>query len=290
MDYTGLLVKYRINCPLTDEDRENVLSKTTPATAQPPGIDGVLGISTSSLQIVDKFHYYKGFTLPFTLLGIGLCLWFYSAIWLIFLDDKWRAAAGAGAIWALVFVTALVLPSVGVLLWLVGKEKRTYTHYPIMLNRQNRMVYVFKHNGPNGVLAISWDKLFFCIGKAYGQARGEDYFRCVRAHVIDENDMVRETFDLGNSNYDLETIRRRWEYFRLYMEQGMDAVPPPPSIIRGSETLIESFRTASSWFGVVLAAIIFSPVILIQAPIRYLALLTSKTPVWPADVKAACQL
>ncbi|WP_035055112.1 DUF6708 domain-containing protein [Andreprevotia chitinilytica] len=289
MDYTGLLIKYRINRPLSDEERQNALPKELPATSETPGIDGVLHLSDSYLEIVDKFYRYKGFATPFILAFIVICggaivlstkAVFFSKVFLIDIP-------------AIVFILlGIVAPlgGIGWLIWVLGKEFFTYIHFPIILNRQNRMVYVFRHNGPDGVLAVPWDKLFFCIGKAYGRGRGEKYFLSVRAHVVDDNGIVRDTFDLGTSAYEEEIIRVKWEYFRLYMEQGIKSVPAPPCIVHGRETLRESIATVSSWFGILLIAVIFLPVFILQVFLRYLGLWTCKTPMWPADVKAACQL
>ncbi|WP_156970612.1 DUF6708 domain-containing protein [Andreprevotia chitinilytica] len=284
MDYA----QYRTNSPLGDEDRQNALPTTTRATKASPIVDGVLRVSDTYLEIVDQPYYSKGAKAPFIFLCITAACVFTAYLSLTALSSRTVLTISDIAFSSL-FSSA---PFIAGILWLRWEFKKglfSYTHAPIILNRHNRTIYVFKHNGSNGVLAVPWDKLFFCIGGIIIPKRYDNGFRSVLAIVVDDDGIVRDAFGLGNTDHTIEFLQRKWAYFQLYMEKGVDAVPPPPCIVPGRETWRESFSTVVGWFGGGWLAIIFSPVILLQTTARHLGFLISKTPEWPADVKAACQ-
>ncbi|MFC0574652.1 DUF6708 domain-containing protein, partial [Paraburkholderia solisilvae] len=102
----------------------------------------------------------------------------------------------------------------------IGREFFTYTHFPIRFNRKTRMIHVFRHNGPGGVLTVPWDQAYFHIGQGT-QARS---LLDLRGHVMD-GDTVVDTFAVGNFFNTEEPIRQIWKFIVVYMEQGPQALP-----------------------------------------------------------------
>lgn len=169
------------------------------------------------------------------------------------------------------------------------------THYPIRLNRSNRMVYVTRPG--DTVLTVPWDDLFLCVKKNNLTMFGTSWD--VRAHVLAEDgETVKETFTLAYADLaGREGLLQLWEFIRQYMEE-------PGGVQQCCEKLTMCMpvdgRREGLAFGIVrvfaLAAnhmfvqLIGSPIAALNVVGRWLAMYTRKTPVWPTDVETACPI
>ncbi|WP_177314402.1 DUF6708 domain-containing protein, partial [Burkholderia ubonensis] len=167
---------------------------------------------------------------------------------------------------------------------LLSKEFFSFTHFPIRFNRQARMIHVFRHNGPNGVLSVPWDQVYFHIGQGEVNRDLTD----IRGHVMD-GDNVIDTFAVGHFfGRDEQPVRQIWKFLVVYMEQGPQALP---------DDMVIQTSTSRSWTNCFLWAKsycdIWLPIPLITwvatalvTCMRWLVMQSCKEPVWPAEIEA----
>ena len=325
MDNLGLLLKFKVNRPLTEEEQAYQLKQDKRLNVEPLNQLSTIRMNSTYLEMVDKFYGEKGFVTPFFLVVITMSLFMlYMGISVLIegvppvdvsnfnLNDEvdkahvaWleeqRQAKQPEALWAGIGITVMSLPLLIAVIWLFLKEAFAYTHYPIRLNRKNGKIYVFRLDGT--VLAMPWKDVFFTVGK--GRPRGS--YDDIRGHVLDADGVtVKETFAL--SDYDklteqelkaypdnvLETdyLRRYWEFVRRYMEEGpktlLDRVDVVMAIAHHREGVWTSFlRLNTGWAG---GWIIALPLTLLVWPFRVLAMRTCKIPQWPQWVEDECQV
>jgi hypothetical protein len=178
-----------------------------------------------------------------------------------------------------------------VLKFILLKEYFTYTHYPIRFNRKTRMVHVFRHNKPGGVLSVPWDKVYFHIGQ--GTTRKD--FLDIRGEVLD-GDTVTDTFALGHVN-SRQALLEMWEFIRRYMDEGPEATAPHPldryvqlSVTPSWKNCFLAMRTYYAaglpWF---LQPFVF-PFVLLYTLTRWVVLHTCRKPVFPPAIEATCQI
>lgn len=152
------------------------------------------------------------------------------------------------------------------------------------------MVHVFRTNGT--VLSIPWDQVFFCIAAL--PQRGWE----IQGHVLEKDEItIKETFALpvnGVGDNDREQLPRYWEFIRRYMEEGPAAVAQRVEYCLPITDRKESFTQGIHRFhGQVhaLPAVLLIPVLLLYMlpyPGRWIAMHTSKLPVWPQEIEDAC--
>jgi hypothetical protein len=193
-------------------------------------------------------------------------------------------------------ISAIVLPTAAAMLLMALQESFTYTHFPILLNRKNRKVYVFRPSRPNRpILVADWDKLFFTLGRCNkGSTPGQNWD--IRAHVLaDDRKTVLDTFSFSYFSTSQEQVLSHWEFLRRYMEDG------PQEEFRQVEVCMpiaehrETLRFALNRFYVNFKGglglwIMLLPVWLVCVLGRWLGGLTCRTPIWPADIEAACRI
>ncbi|CAM3492046.1 DUF6708 domain-containing protein [Burkholderia ubonensis] len=180
----------------------------------------------------------------------------------------------------------------GVVAWLVflvakpplSKEFFSFSYFPIRFNRKTRMIHVFRHNGPNGVLSVPWDQVYFHIGKGEVNRDLTD----IRGHVMDGDDVI-DTFAVGHFfGRDEQPVRQIWKFIVTYMEQGPQALP---------KDMVIGTSTSRSWANCFLWAKsycdIFLPIPLVNwvaaalvTCMRWLIMQSCKDPVWPAEIEA----
>lgn len=180
----------------------------------------------------------------------------------------------------------------GLFFWGLSKEMFRYTHYPIRINRKNRMVYVFRLNGT--VLAARWDELFFTMGSAtVGRTFGTDWD--LRAHVLEEDGKtIRETFAFSPVG-DAVTVKCFYEYLRRYMDEGPQAVQPYTNFClqisdRKEHPLFGFRKLWLSLNGWLTFQILLLPLFVVAAIGRYLVMTINTMPRWPAEVEAECRI
>lgn len=296
MDYSGLTYKYKINRPLTDEERAQQLKQNKRLDVEPLHQLAVIRMNSTYLEMVDKYYAWKGFLTFFSLaiiLGIVLLI-SAMAVWLI--TTGWEtvyAQRHADALLAIAIAIIMSSPFLAVAFWLLRKESFLYTHYPIRLNRKTRMVHVFRVDGT--VLSVGWDDVFFTLGK--GQM-GETYD--IRGHILDKDGItVKDSFSLSFSGMvtkdELDNpnkqegnyVRRYWEFVRRYMDEGpaeligkVEFIMP---IAEKRESATHGFSRLNANWG--LLWIPMFPVTVMTWIGRMIAMRTSKIPHWPKEVE-----
>lgn len=298
MAYQGLILKFAVDRPLDELDRQFQLKQKLRLEVDPRHQLSVVKLNSTYLEIVDKWFAWKGAFSALLLFLIGLFGGVFVAMVIVALTRE--PGSNYNDMQTLMMVACLIFPFVVGLTWLLCKEAFAYTHYPIRFNRKSRMVHVFRTNGT--VLSVRWDKVFFTLGKLNQRVEWE-----VRGHVLDQDGTtVQETFALSHSANipDIRTspgqvhfsdpIRAHWEFVRRYMEDGPEAVAAgvqfcmPVSTRR--ETARESMQRIFDNNGKsprVIFWLMFIPSIL-SGIARVFAMRTSKIPQWPKEIDAAC--
>jgi len=291
MDFHGLLTKFEVNRPLLNWEISRQLHLSQPKMDKPWGQLSVIKMNSTYLECVDKFYADKGMMSAFGLTASAIVISAMIAITIIIIGN-WPDSTPEvrrESIYALIFVLIICSGAHLLFRYMFNKELFRFTHYPIRFNRKNRMVYVTRLDGT--VMAESWDRLFFTEGTGNGT-------RDVRGHRLAEDGVtVLETFALPLYGNEKRGYRFAfWEFARRYMEEG-----PEKLMTRVKWTVDISDRRESFWQGFQFhyldaasvlgaGAVFLFPVILWYAIGRWIAMHTSKIPVWPAEVEAACQI
>lgn len=285
MEFTGLIHKYPVNRLLRDEERELQLRQDERLTVEPSSQLCAIRLNSTYLEIVDKYFAWKGM-LTLLLLG-GFCVISIPML-----------AAGVnellGTMWhwldtAATFAFAILIAAVCG--WFARYECFRQTHYPIRFNRKSRMVHVFRTDGT--VFSVAWDKVFFCLGRGYQPSNWE-----VQGHVLaDDGVTVLETFSLSESGvnkYERDVLKHFWQYVRDYMEVGPESVLHKSQVMlpitQGRETFVFGWHRLRSQIAGVPVLILFGALMtyIFIYPGRWLAMATSRIPVWPQEIEAQC--
>lgn len=288
MDFTGFNKAYQANRPLTDKERERRLLQKQRLDVRESDDLSAIRFNATYMEVVDKWFAWRGIPAMVGLVGVvgGIAL---NAIFWIpsspvpgrFLEDL---------PWALLML-AITTPFFLFMGWIVKKDGFRFTHYPIRLNRKTKMVHAFRTDGT--VLSASWNELFFCIA-SLPQNNWE-----IQGHVLDKDGVtVKETFALpatGTGAADRDQLPRYWEFVRRYMEVGPGSVAERVEyclpIADRRESFTDGFHRmhgqAHALFAPILIAVLLFLYIL-PYPGRWLAMRTSKLPIWPKEVEDAC--
>lgn len=144
MDYTGIgrFIRYKLNRPLTDEERSSRLKFDHRASVEVSDWLSVIKINSTYLELVDRWYSVKGW---WTWMGVMIAIPCALAVasFLVFIVDR-----GDVGDW---LFAALGVPIFGIFGWaalsMVLTEAFRQTHYPIRLNRKTRQVYAFRPDG-----------------------------------------------------------------------------------------------------------------------------------------------
>lgn len=299
MNLEGIAGRYAVNRPLNEYERKRRLAPKYQGARSEAGDSrhSVIRINSAFLETVDKFYSFRGMLTMFALPLAALALLLPMGVLATMFTKHWQELTGADLMAALAttaFLCTLMLGMFGILLWVLSKDLFAYTHYPVRLNRKNRMVYVFRSNKPGGVLKVKWDEVYWVMAVCSKSRKlGQSPDHEIRGHVMDPDGVtVRDTFCLGDYDADTNVLARHWEHFRRYMEGG-------PGQIDAQELLPIAQRRESFWFGMKRAGlafsnahwipwVLFSPLWATMGVVRRLAMLTSRVPRWPPDVEAEC--
>ena len=173
----------------------------------------------------------------------------------------------------------------------------THTHYPIRFNRRTRKVHVFRHNGPDGVLTVPFDEVFWHVGSGLQHT----FLRDVRGHVMDGN-RIRDTFTVGHYFDDSqpERIAGLWEFIRRYMDEDPGAVAEHPLDRCIDLSMTPSWTNCYLWAAASMGAtfqslrfvlfFLYYPVVGVLTLGRWLTLNSCKPPRWPAEIEAESQV
>lgn len=284
MDYTGLVQRYRNNRPLSDDERAHRLLQGQRLDVPPHYELSVIQLNSCFLESVDRHYESRGALLLAATAIIAVCLWAYGTL---LVSARGAVSSGVytggtagiflavtGALFALVIVVSV---------WLARKEVGRLTHYPIRLDRRNRMIHLFKPAG--GMLSVPWDEVFFTLGRCSGS--GLRVNRDIRGLVLDRDGVtVRDQFAFSLWSPDETHLKGHWEFLRRYMEDGPAAVAGHVEFCLPIDGKRESFRVGlervfandSAW---PLAYWLMWPLNFLTACARWIVMRSCRLPVWP---------
>jgi hypothetical protein len=285
VEFTGLIQKFKVNRPLSDEERVLRLQQKQRIDRTPADQLCCIRINSTYLEMVDVYYGHKGW-----LSGGVIAGWLIAGggmLWIGWLELV--RPTEASSIWTAIMFFAIGIVSLAPALWFLRFECFRYTHYPIRFNRKTRKVHVFRVDGT--VLTADWDQLFFCLGRCYQRNNWT-----VQGHVLDKDrNTVLETFSLsffGVGNRDRELLKQFWEFVRRYMENGPAAVKEYvtemlPIADRRQSFLFGLYRTA---FEAGPLGILLIPFYILFYPGRWFALHSCKIPRWPEEIEASSRI
>jgi hypothetical protein len=297
MDFTGMFLGYKKNRPLTDEERDLQLKQKEHLDIEPGHDQCVIRMNSTYLESVDRYYAWRGviFTFAFVIV-LGVVALLGASFSVAF--SRWSSEHHRNDVIGLYIFSAMFFPVILIHIWIILKESFTYTHFPIRLNRKNRKVYVFRPGRPNKpILIADWDTLFFTLGRCNRGAADFVQNWDIRAHVLSEDrNTVLDTFSFSVDSTDQDELRSHWEFLRRYMEDGPQDAYKRVEVCMPLNGQREAFKVGLSRFlgnfkGVpLLMGILFSPLILLAVPARWLAQQTDRIPVWPESIELECQI
>ncbi|MCU6384831.1 DUF6708 domain-containing protein [Enterobacter quasiroggenkampii] len=287
MTMYGLYQPYKINRPLTKEEKNNQFKqgKHRKVKALYCG-ESVIHMNSTYLEIVDKFYKNKGVD---SLWGLMIFVGFIGILLYVIFRGVTDLIAMHG-LGKFSLACLMVLPFIAFGGYFVFKEWFKWTHYPIRFNRRNGMVYVFRTNGT--VLCAPWKEIFFTQEKEPGPLREW----CIRGHILDKDgEMVLETFSLGICGAK-GLLPGYWEFIRCYMEEDLtselaDIIIVCPPIENRREGFVFGFQNLIYMYSRMewISLIWMLPMSMVGSIARYIASQTSKIPQWPQEVLDACK-
>ena len=247
-------------------------------------------LNSTYLDMIDRWHMLRGgpdTTVMIIMLPVAMAILAFTVY--LCIQHLVTGVIQQGDITVTIFGMSLS----SVLLWvvfallkpfsIVKKEYSSYTHFPIRFNRKTRMVHVFRHNGPGGVLSIPWDEAWFHIGHGTHDKEILD-LRC----LVMKGNTVTDTFAVGNIADNTEYIKQVWKFLVIYMEQGPRALPSDNYINTSTDSgwynqFTDAYLICHMYFPIPPLSWVFIPLI---TAARWLIMKTCKTPVWPQEIVA----
>ncbi|OAT77134.1 hypothetical protein A9B99_07450 [Mangrovibacter phragmitis] len=282
---------------LSDDSVLKVYSQTegNPDVKAVSGFDSVVRLNSTYMEMVDRCYDYRG---GMTLLGgfifsltfiLNFLIPVYKMIWL-------GAFELAGILIMAVVWVVLILP-VSLLSYKVLLAEMFFsTYYPIRFNRKTGMVYIWQAGGK--VQTIPWrDIRFVLYEEKKFRSKEWSLIGCLTA---EDGNTVTQAIPLSiNLDWTPEVIDMYWEFIRCYMEEGdeylpdlADTIPWCPPVDQQKEGWLFGLLYISKQPVRIGLLVNFPliPIFLAVSLVRWLVMLTSKIPRWPADIMAACQV
>ena len=290
--FDGWLTRYKVNRPLNKYELSNRL-KVLDAINLPPADKGAVKLNSVFIEYVDRYFVWRGWAAAGGVVLGGVFLYMTSRLALSIytppINESVAPLKFVVASWIFTMIFGLMCS--GAFFCLGRKDFFCYTHYPIRFNRKNRKVYIFQHNGPGGVIDVDWEKSYWIVGKIRDGWHSSYDLRC---HILDNDGLIRHTFSVGGESSCRAEILQHWEMIRRYMEESPAALPfPPLHLFTSTEpTLLNCFLiqvgAVSGFNGLKsLPYLVFGS---IWAFFRWISQKTCRTPRWPAEVEAVCQI
>ncbi|MFM0168826.1 hypothetical protein PQR33_05685 [Paraburkholderia sediminicola] len=306
------MTRVALNRPITEKEALRRVDVHKPVVDEAADAYTVFGMNDTYLEICDGSFFQLGWCLLAFLVGFPVLLFLAISNAMDSIevpaaivrngDAAWFSASG----WAL---CAVALAGCVFTIVLLLKDCFNYRHKSVRFNRRTRMVYAFRHNGPGGVVQVPWDKAFFYVHRQASNSMMGGAPTLMRCLVLDHTSKVVNTFSFGlrtvngaseSSEYGrqvLYQVQANFEFIRRYMEEGPTAVPPVKKYLPREPSLRNSMRV---WFyglgdiGRASSALrafsfVMSGPVFVLAVLHYIAQLTSREPIWPAEVEVACR-
>ncbi|KEY57162.1 DUF6708 domain-containing protein [Serratia sp. DD3] len=294
MDYYGLFPKFKFNRPLNEQERQYQLKQHEQIDLKNQSLApevSVINLNSNYMELVDKYYSPKGIGSLVSFVGFSMFSIFLISVIFIFLNRNFNLTA----FFTIIFFTVVSVPAIYWMLKLLKTEWFAWTHYPIRFDRKNRMVHAHRIDGSS--YSVPWGKVFFTLGLSHGKGASKDYY--ISGHVLAEDNItVVDTFCLPATHGDREPLKHHWEFVRRYMEEGPQAVISVVDFCLPIEHKRESYNFGllyliSQYDGIplfllpILFPFIFLLSFIFSIP-RYIAIITSKRPIWSAEIEALC--
>lgn len=288
MEFTGFNKPYPSNRPLTEIERESRLKQKQWLEVNVSDDLSAIRFNSTYIEVVDKWFAWRGIPAAVGIAFFTMATVFLVGIFFMAFSQSGRLAQDWP--WLLLLCT-IFAPFLLLFGWIVKKDAYRFTHYPIRLNRKTRLVHVFRTDGT--VLSELWDELFFCIA-ALPKNNWE-----IQGHVLEKDGVtVKETFALpanGTGAGDRDQLPRYWEFVRRYMEEGPQSVAKHVEyclpIADQRERFADGFHRMHGQAHALPAPFLIAVLLflyIVPYPGRWLAMRTSKLPVWPKEIEDAC--
>lgn len=279
---------FAANRPLTDQERARRLVQRQRLDVQEADDLSVIRFNTTYMEVVDKWFGLRGVLTTFSLASILGVIVVWGASVVTFLGNPNLSHSDAWLWFGALAV--LSVPFLWLMFFCLKSDAFRYTHYPVRLNRKTQTVHVFRFDGT--VLSVPWKDLFFCIASL------PQNNWAIQGHVLDKDGItVKETFAFpvtGTGAADRDQLPRYWEFVRRYMEEGPQSVAKHVQyclpIADRRERFTDGFHRMHSWGAVAPFPIMIGVLLIYLAtyPGRWLAMKTSKLPIWPQEIEDAC--
>ncbi|MBA0039017.1 hypothetical protein HS962_22645 [Pantoea sp. BIGb0393] len=294
MDYYGLFPKFKFNRKLNIDEKNNKLKNNQRIDASEQSLISdakVISMNSHYLELVDKYYSAKGMigfigAVAVIMLTPSILFLSYS----IFFEYGWSDLSAVSMYSFLIFI---FLVTDAWFFKMLKTEWFALTHYPVRFDRKNRLVHFIRLDG--SARSVEWDKVFFTSGLSHRKDFNKDYY--ISGHILaDDNETVVDTFCLPATSSDRKELERHWEFVRRYMEEGPESVVhvvkdclPIAGKREGYQFGLIYLMSAYNGAPIFLFPLIFTLSFIFSIP-RYIAMVTSKVPVWPKDIEAQCEL
>ncbi|MBS3045812.1 DUF6708 domain-containing protein [Enterobacter mori] len=294
MDYYGLIPKFKFNRPLSDIEREYQLKQNNMIELNSQSImpdAKIISVNSHFLEVVDKYYSAKGFLSLIGAFGFFWCSLLYLTVLINTVPYlRWKFS---GSEKMLLSMSLICIPTIIMTFKVLKTEWFAWTHYPIRFDRKNRLVHVFRLNG--STYSVPWDSVFFTTGLSHRKDANKDYY--ISGHVLaEDNNTVIDTFCLPATHSDRKQLERHWEFVRRYMEEGPESVIGVVDFCLPIAKKREGYRFGLLYLlsGFNGAPLFLFPLLFVLAFIfsvpRYLAMVTSRVPVWPESIESLCRV
>ena len=279
---------FAANRLLTDQERARHLVQRQRLDVQEADDLSVIRFNATYMEVVDKWFWLRGILTLFALASIVgvIVVWVSSVV--TFLGNP-NLSRSDDWLW-FGALAVLSTPFLWLMVFFLKSDAFRYTHYPIRLNRKTQMVHVFRFDGT--ILSVPWKDLYFCIGSL------PQNNWAIFGHVLNKDGItVDETFAFpvtGTGAADRDQLPRYWEFVRRYMEDGAQSVAKHIEFCLPIASQREGFtdgfhrmhwKSAGAPFPLMIGMLL---IYLGSYPGRWLAMRTSKLPVWPKGIEDAC--
>ena len=237
-------------------------------------------MNSSYLEVVDRLYTRRGTYIYGGFIFLWLSL-FVTYLTIVVTNNAPIIAFVAACL-------AFYIPFYGSTYIFFKVELFNLTHNPIRFDRRNRMVYAFLYN--KEVVAVPWDDVFFTVGRTGGRGYAEVD---IRGNIMAKDGAtVQATFALGHLDNFNGELRSYWNFIRIYMEKG------PKNLVNKfrfclpiadrKEPLVWGINNFVRDLGPMFYVIF--PLMVMGIVGRFLAMHTSRTPVWPEWVEDKCKI
>lgn len=306
MKSKGLDHQFPLNRPLTGQEQTHRLQQKKRLDVDPLYQLAVIKMNSTYLESVDKWFGWKGIisAIAITVLLIFTTSFGYMGVNALLTAAGFYPTEQSRSDY-FIFGSGMTLV-LGLIWWamlqMIKKEAFAYTHYPIRFNRRTRTVHFFHTDGSTA--SVPWDDIYFTLA-ASGAMWG------VRGHVLAEDRWtVIDTFALSHTgviySHELDPtteqysspdfVRAHWEFVRRYMEEGPEEAARQvqfcmpvdgrrETAMGGAQRVFANFAGNSTVF-----LLFLFPFLAWISLVRVFAMRTSKVPVWPAEIEAACKI